>query len=309
MRPRLQLFALLSALLLTLLPAARVAHVSAAGYAPDSTECDFLAAINVYRIANGRTALKLSATLGAAAEHHSQDMVDNAYFAHTLSDGSTWSDNIAAYGYPVQSSRAENIAGGYPSAAETFVQWKNSDGHNRNMLDERFNVIGIGRVSNENAEFRHYWTTTFGSIVDATVTCPGYVEPAPMAGMQLRPSGGGYTSGSSSSATIFDGNTGTSWVSGATTPRAAYVYLDLGMAKPVGRIEWQFSRGGYCDRFSVQVSTDKLTWTTLTTRSTAYVGQWRSIAYTGSARYVRFYFENPNRDRQVGQLAEVRVYT
>lgn len=70
-----------------------------------------------------------------------------------------------------------------------------------------------------------------------------------------------------------------------------------------------FSRGGYCDRFSVQVSTDKLTWTTLTTRSTAYVGQWRSVAHTGSTRYVRFYFENPNRDAQVGQLAEVRIYT
>lgn len=310
MRTHFQLFVVLSALVISFLPTGSTPSVAAAGYVPQTAECEFLSTINVYRVANGRTPLRLSKTLGAAAEFHSQDMVDHDYFAHSLSDGSTWIDNIAAHGYPTSSARAENIAGGYPGAAETFIQWKRSAGHNANMLDQRFNVIGIGLVSKPDTQYRHYWTTTFGSVTDTTVGCPGYVEPAPMAGMQLRPSGGGHTSLSSPSSIIFDGKTSTSWVTTWSTPgRAAYVYLDLGAVKQVGKIEWQFSRGGSCDRFSIQVSTDKQTWRTLTTRSTAYVGQWRSVAHTGSTRYVRFYFENPNRDAQVGQLAEVRVYT
>jgi hypothetical protein len=237
-------------------------------------------------------------------------MVDNAYFSHTLSDGSTWAQNIAAHGYPSQSARAENIAAGRQSAADTFTQWKNSAGHNKNMLDERFNAIGIGRVSDADTEYRHYWTTTFGSIVDTTVACDGYVEPAPRPGIQLRPSGGGHTRLSTPVVRRLRRQDDHELGHHVDNPgSAAYVYLDLGAVKQVGTIQWMFAKGGYCDRFSVQVSTDNKTWRTLTTRSTAYVGQWRSVAHTGSTRYVRFYFENPNRDRQVGQLAEIRVYT
>ena len=311
MRSRLRLMALL-AVVLTFTPSGSTRPAAAgAAYRPQSAECEFLAIINDYRADNGRTPLKLSTTLGAAAAYHSRDMVRNGYFSHTLSDGTTWSENIAAYGYPTQTSRAENLAAGQVGAQDTFTQWRNSAGHNRNMLDPRFNAIGVGLVSDPDSQYRHYWTTTFGSLADATVSCPDYREPAVEAGLPLTMAGGGRTTLSSPSTWLYDGKTSTTWATTWEKPaRAAYAYVDLGSVKQVGEIEWMFTKGGCADRFSVQVSTDKQTWTTLTTRGTAYAGSWRSVANSaGQVRYVRFYFDNVNGDRQVGYLAEVRVYS
>src|SRR4051812_47977016 len=67
-------------------------------YSPDSEECAFLTIINSYRKSQGLGSLALSVSLGAAAEHHSQDMVTHNYFSHTLYNGSSWSTNILNYG-------------------------------------------------------------------------------------------------------------------------------------------------------------------------------------------------------------------
>src|SRR4051812_43308522 len=82
--------------------------VQATSYAPDSEDCAFLSTINSYRKGKGLSQLVISPTLGAAADHHAQDMAAKAYFDHTLADGTTWSQNIADYGYPSSSARAEN---------------------------------------------------------------------------------------------------------------------------------------------------------------------------------------------------------
>lgn len=154
-------------------PPARLMSLSitASQYAPDSEECAMLAKINAYRKANGKSALRLSRTLGAAAEHHSRDMAAHNIFSHTLSNGTTWSQNITNHGYPTGTYRAENIAAGYAGAAETFTQWKNSSGHRANMLSSTYKAIGIGRAYSSTSTYKWYWTTTFGSTVDTTVTC------------------------------------------------------------------------------------------------------------------------------------------
>ena len=41
--------------------------------------------------------------------------------------------------------------------------WKNSPGHNQNMLDGSWTEIGIGRAYNSGSTYGWYWTTTFGS--------------------------------------------------------------------------------------------------------------------------------------------------
>jgi uncharacterized protein YkwD len=145
--------------------------ITASQYAPDSEECAMLAKINAYRKAYGKAALRLSRTLGAAAEHHSRDMAASNTFSHTLSNGTTWSQNITNHGYPTGTYRAENIAAGYASAADTFNQWKNSSGHRANMLSSTYKDIGIGRAYSSSSTYKWYWTTTFGSTVDSTVTC------------------------------------------------------------------------------------------------------------------------------------------
>lgn len=148
-----------------------VARDATARYAPDSQDCQFLSRINSYRKQNGLGTLKLSKALGAAAVHHSIDMATNDVFSHTLSDGTSWSQNIANYGYPSNSTRGENIAAGYAAATDTFTQWKNSPAHNANMLNSKYKVIGIARKYDANSTYGWYWTTTFGSVVDTTVSC------------------------------------------------------------------------------------------------------------------------------------------
>lgn len=146
-------------------------ETAASSYCPESEEQAFLGLINKYRQANGLSGLKLSRTLGAAAEHHSQDMARNDYFSHTLSSGQSWSTNIKKHGYTASSSMAENIAAGHRTAADTFEQWRNSAPHNRNMLSSNYRAIGIGRASNSGSTYRYYWTTTFGGRFDAGPGC------------------------------------------------------------------------------------------------------------------------------------------
>jgi uncharacterized protein YkwD len=147
------------------------ADITASGYCPESEELAFLGLINDYRRANGLSTLKLSRTLGAAAEHHSQDMARNNYFSHTLANGQSWSSNITSHGYTVSSTMGENIAAGNRTASGTFTQWKNSAPHNANMLSAKFKAIGIGRASSSTSKYGYYWTTTFGGAFDASPTC------------------------------------------------------------------------------------------------------------------------------------------
>lgn len=131
-----------------------------------------LSQINAYRKANGKGSLRLSRTLGAAAEHHSRDMAAHNIFSHTLSNGTTWIQNIANHGYPSTNTyRAENIAAGHSSATDTFTQWRNSSGHRANMLNGVYKAIGIGRAYSSTSTYKWYWTTTFGSVVDSTISC------------------------------------------------------------------------------------------------------------------------------------------
>lgn len=149
----------------------RELETSASGYCPDSQEEKFLRLINAYRKKNGVPPLKLSRTLGAAAEHHSVEMARYNYFSHTLRNGVSWSQNIVKHGYKASRTMGENIAAGNSSAQATFDQWRRSPGHNRNMLNPNFRAIGIGRASKSTSKYRWYWTTTFGGKFDRGPSC------------------------------------------------------------------------------------------------------------------------------------------
>jgi hypothetical protein len=89
-------------------------------------------------------------------------------FEHTRPNGERC---FTAYseGY---SSKGENIAAGYTSAADAFEGWAEADenydgqGHRRNMLKASFTAIGIGHVYYNGT---HYWVQEFGSPVSSTI--------------------------------------------------------------------------------------------------------------------------------------------
>ena len=144
----------------------------------DATEAQFLKLINNYRASKGLPALKASKSLNVASYKHSYDMGKRGYFAHNtpspLPAGQSgplpW-DRMKDAGYGYSTSKAENIAAGQSTAEKVFNSWKNSAGHNANMLSTKFKVIGIGFAPVSGSKYGYYWTTKFGGYADGATTC------------------------------------------------------------------------------------------------------------------------------------------
>jgi uncharacterized protein (TIGR03437 family) len=144
----------------------------------DAEELAFVTLINNYRAQNGLGALKVSIAMTNASEWMSADMGQKNYFSHTDSLGRDPFSRMAAFGYAYNAWKGENIAAGYADAANTFNQWKNSPGHNQNMLSPNYTVIGIARAYNGSSTYRWYWTNNFGGYVDATLSTGGTPPPS-----------------------------------------------------------------------------------------------------------------------------------
>ena len=137
----------------------------------DSEEQAFLVLINNHRAASGRAPLNASYLLSKSAQWKSQDMGANNYFAHD-DLFRTWAQRTRDCGYNYNTYRGENIAAGNSGALATFNQWKNSPGHNQNMLSTNFNSIGIGRAFVPGSRYGWYWTTNFGGVTDPWPNAP-----------------------------------------------------------------------------------------------------------------------------------------
>ena len=134
----------------------------------DSEERALLTLLNDYRAERGISRLTMSETLNRAASWKSQHMASNGYFSHDdIGLGRPFRDRLRDCGYDYNTWMAENIGAGSETAAETFAQWRESAGHNANMLNPDFNAIGIGRAYDDATLYGWYWTAEFGGVVDA----------------------------------------------------------------------------------------------------------------------------------------------
>jgi uncharacterized protein YkwD len=147
----------------------------------DSEEQTFLTLINNYRQQNGLSTLSSTPTMETAAEWMSGDMGANDYFSHTDALGRDPWTRLCDFGYCFNTWKGENIAAGYSTGQAAFDAWKNSPGHNANMLGANFNVIGIGRVYTAGSPYGWYWTTDFGGYVPPSSTPTPSATPAPTA--------------------------------------------------------------------------------------------------------------------------------
>jgi uncharacterized protein YkwD len=145
----------------------------------DAEEQAFLTLINNYRQQNGLSTLSSTPTMENAAVWMSGDMGANHYFSHTDSLGRDPWTRLCDFGYCYNTWKGENIAAGYTTAAAVFDGWRNSPGHNANMLGANFNVIGIGRVYTAGSPYGWYWTTDFGGYVPAGSTPTPTPSPSP----------------------------------------------------------------------------------------------------------------------------------
>ncbi len=127
----------------------------------DGEEQAFVQTINNYRKSNGQGELTYQPNMEQAANWMSKDMGDKNYFSHTDSMGRDPFKRLADFNYK-GGWMGENIAAGKSSAADTFTQFKNSPGHNENMLRPQFTRIGVARVQVPGSTYNWYWTVDFG---------------------------------------------------------------------------------------------------------------------------------------------------
>ena len=145
----------------------------------DSEEQAFLDLINGYRQQNGLVTLSIDPSLQDAARWMSADMGAHNYFSHTDSLGRSPWERMAAFGYNYTTWKGENLAAGTSSAQTAFDMWRNSPGHNANMLNANYRVIGIGRVYTTGSQYGWYWTTDFGGYAANPSPPPSTPSPSP----------------------------------------------------------------------------------------------------------------------------------
>jgi uncharacterized protein YkwD len=142
----------------------------------DSEETAFLALINAHRQQNGLAKLAPSYALTRAAAWKSKDLGENAYFAHD-DLARTWVQRVRDCGYGFNTYIGENIAAGVQTAQQAFDLWKNSPGHNANMLGANYTSIGIGRYYVSGSPYGWYWTTEFAGYDDGWSTIAAPSQP------------------------------------------------------------------------------------------------------------------------------------
>jgi uncharacterized protein YkwD len=115
------------------------------GRVSDISSSDVIADTNVQREQQSLPDLKVNDELTSAAFAKAKDMFANNYWAHVSPSGVTpwkWLGD-AGYNYDVA---GENLAKNYPSAQATVDAWMNSPTHRENILNGKYQDIGIAVV-------------------------------------------------------------------------------------------------------------------------------------------------------------------
>jgi uncharacterized protein YkwD len=146
----------------------------------DSEEQVFWDLLNDYRVQNGVPPLLLDPDMTNAAEWMSADMGEKNYFSHNDSLGRTPWERLCDFNYCHNTWKGENIAAGYTTGTAVFDAWRNSPGHNSNMLGEHYRVMGLARVYTNGSDFGWYWTNDFGGqIVEESPPPAPTISPSP----------------------------------------------------------------------------------------------------------------------------------
>ncbi|CAM4326286.1 CAP domain-containing protein [Lacicoccus alkaliphilus] len=104
---------------------------------------------NAARVKHDLTPLEWHEAVSVTARAHSTDMAENDYFSHQNQDGQSPFDRMAEDDISF-STAGENLAAGQPSSIFAHQGLMNSEGHRKNILQTRFEELGVGVAFNEN---------------------------------------------------------------------------------------------------------------------------------------------------------------
>lgn len=137
----------------------------------DQFDVTILNLVNQERSSQGLNPLIMSERLDAAADLHSNQMLQQDFYAHINPvTGSTIGTRTMDQNYQSPNSGwsiGENIAAGQGTPTIVMNSWMNSAGHRANILNPNFTHFGFGYAASENdtgnVNFNQYWTQVFGS--------------------------------------------------------------------------------------------------------------------------------------------------
>lgn len=280
----------------------------------NADEALLLDRINTWRVLRNLPPLAASPTLVAAARHHAESMATFSYFPDDYQvefegpdqdETISWQRNIANAGYPdnTHTVRGAIIGAGTGNPSLIYRLLTERSSYASVLSDKRFTAIGIGFGSNPDSDEGNYWTLYVGSFTD------DQIEPCEGVTYQIPIQAGGRSGNSNSSMLAFDGDLSTSW---ATTtedvPERAYLWFDFGSIHDITSIEWMMSDSETADAFTIEVSFDGETWMQIAEKGNGDANEWRTLRWSGSTRFVRFTFANPNGDPVIGNIVEVRFF-
>ena len=111
--------------------------------------------VNAERVKVGAAPLRLSNDLMNATAVRAEEITRS--FSHTRPDGSSCFTLVRDRNHAM----GENIAAGSATPEAVVDQWMHSSGHRANMLDKRFNQLGVGHFYKEGSAYGHYWVQIF----------------------------------------------------------------------------------------------------------------------------------------------------
>ena len=140
------LYALFFSSLMVIASPVQAGPTSSSDNSADFSASQIISEINAYRQANGSGALQYNGTLAGLAQNHSDFMASTGSITHD-EGGTSPTDRAyaAGYGDGKKIILSEIIFGGTNTDVNAAITWwKNSEIHNRVMLDGRYVEIGAG---------------------------------------------------------------------------------------------------------------------------------------------------------------------
>lgn len=113
--------------------------------------------ISRYRQSKGLSGVTVDPTLMRIAADHSRKMAQQNKMAHVLPGQGSFSQKLRSGGFD-GGAAAENVAAGQDSLAEVLETWRNSPGHNKNLLYPGVTMIGIAMAIAPGTRYEKFWT-------------------------------------------------------------------------------------------------------------------------------------------------------
>lgn len=145
-------------LIMALLVSSLAMPVKASAASASANRKAVLKLVNKERDKRNRGKLVLDSKLNKAAQKRAKEIARE--FSHTRPNGSSCFTVLKSY-HAQYTTCGENIAAGQPTAKQVMSSWMHSPGHRQNILQQKFQKMGVGYYKKKGDSYTYYWVQIF----------------------------------------------------------------------------------------------------------------------------------------------------